>query len=265
MAALTLIGLYKRPVSNSHGEASFWAPDQWGGQYVRRWLAGFDRALHDIPFRTTLITDTPSVLASVPCWLIEKRRVQAVPLHEFGRSYGLGWWAKVNVWRPDVSSGLIAYSDLDNVPGADIRPMLQTVSPDRPLWMLDDVLYPRMANGSTFIADADAPVLRALWTEYEHDPGKVEKQFAGWSEPPHRWSDQAFLATRVREAGFEIPYLQDVLPKDTILNARAELEKGVDWSACQFVFGSYQPKAHESTHPYYQKYWVDAPMEALVA
>jgi hypothetical protein len=247
---LNIIAVYKRPVTGRDGERKFWGT--YGKEYVQKLYNGLVRHVRE-PWALTLLTDTPAFRPE--CHNCQ-RQTRVVPLI----GPGAGWWAKLEMFRPDVMMERNLYLDLDNVVGGDLSPItslpfvLETDDPKIgevvPIWMLDDLVSNRFANGSTILfTQHDA--LAALWDEYLRNPKGVEKEFSEWPNA----SDQAYIANRVRRAGFHIPYMQDYLPKGMILNSRVELEKGADWSNTALVYGSWDPKPHQSSHPYYARNW----------
>lgn len=252
---LTLIGLYKRPVSNAHGEASFWAPDQWGPTYVRRAIKGADRWISQ-PWHYILLTDTPSVLCGVETWgLASDHTVEAVPLIEYGKGLGLGYWSKVQMLRPDLGASKRCYMDLDNVLTGPFDEFVN-INP-APFMCLDDRVYPRLANGSTTLFLPEAEAIQAIWQEYDRDPAKIEKEFSTWGTPPVMWSDQAFYPNRLRRMGLRVPYAQDYAKPGSILNQKVEMGPKADTSNCRLVFGSDTYKPHTSEHPFIREHWID--------
>lgn len=238
---LCVVALYKQPTSTEHGEAPFWSWDQWGPTYVKRFWRGISRALGDIPWFGTLVTDTPTIWA--PCCEDAKLPISLIPL--IGDS--TGWWAKVEVFRPEVSEGLTLYCDLDTVFGGSIA---ELVDHNGPLTMLRDPLYPTTPNGGIMLFQADEPTLRGLWTEYVANPRAVEREFAGdW---PNQ-SDQAFIRNRV-EYFMGIPRFQDHLPASYICSENTERDLITDDT--RIVFSSYLPKPHTDDHPWIKRNWI---------
>lgn len=248
MSPLTVILLFKTPAGGGHGEEGFWELDQWGGRYIGAMLGAVHRHL---------ASGTPVVLMSNA---IEVLHYDAPGWHsdplwrtvDLAKS-GPGWWAKPQMFSPEVSSGRCLYLDLDNVIGGDLSELVNLpLTPEAPLWMLDDKHIPGLPNGSTFLFDADHPAVRALWTEFSTSPSAVMKEFSTY---PWKWSDQAFVADRLKKAGCTVPFMQDHLPKGYILNARGELDSE-DWSDTRLVYGQANCKPHTSQHPFYLKNWV---------
>lgn len=219
---LTILTLYKEPKggNEAQGERSFWSWQEQGAKY----LAVMEKAIHKyLPPAQT-------------CCLVDNGRA--------------GWWNKLAMFAPGNSRGLCLYTDLDNVIAKSLE-LLVSLTPE-PIIMADDRLCPGMPNGSIMLFNADAPVLRALWTEYEANPAAIEREFSEDHWPLA--SDQAFIADRVRKAGYAIPLFQDLLPPGYLLTAK-ELEAGADWSNTHIVCGQGVPKPHDSTHPFYAEHW----------
>lgn len=252
---VNVITLLKHPQPNqeAHGERPFW--EEWGPTYLERLVRGLQRWMPQ-PWTLTVMTDDY-------VWAMSGLPADLGTVVRFTQLLGdsAGWWAKLNMFRPDVSSGRCLYLDLDNVIGGDLTPLVQLPLEVRrhhdlpplqqPLWMLDDRVYPRMANGSTILFDADDDLVRELWTFYARHPESTRKRFSVWPDA----SDQAYIAWFLRSKGLHIPFMQDALPEGYILNSRVELERGADWSKTALVYGSWDPKPHMSSHPFYARHW----------
>jgi hypothetical protein len=187
-----------------------------------------------------------------------------------------GWWSKMWMFRRDVTAGRCCYIDLDNVLAGKLNDVIMDLWPD-PMVMLDDRVMPGLPNSSffTFVAER----VRYIWDDYVNpSPAFFEFVHAHrgyrvkapvttegirhlFSE--ERWphaSDQGYMAAKVLEReGTYMPYFQELV-KDgdrAILNARYELEAGAPWERARLVFGSWEPKPHQSAHPFYAKHWRD--------
>lgn len=221
-----------------HGEREFW--QERGAEYVRKLFSGIGRHMPKA-FSPWLITDTPSALpfgvnfCDFP-WELKVANAR-------------GWWAKLAIFRPGLFREKTLYLDLDNVIARDLTPLAE-LEPD-PMYMLDDVVHPGLRNASTLLF-TPGEFTNKLYMEYIANPRKVEAEFSKW---PHA-SDQAFIAARFKERyGREAPTMQSRLPSGYILNSRAELEQGVDCQKTALVFGSWDPKPHDSTHSFYIEHW----------
>jgi hypothetical protein len=237
VSPVTVILLLKLRTRNRQlqGEMPFWL--KMGPEYLARMVRNVRRHL---PPETHIVcmTDSP---AHVP------NGVEAVAL----AGDQPGWWSKMFMFHPNVSSGRCLYLDLDNVIAAPI-PELLALHPD-PLIMMDDRWVPGMPNASTMLFDAER--CRLLWDRFATDPADAQERFSerAW---PHA-SDQAFVtATYVAQFGSYPPYFQDLLGDGYCLNSRVELESGAPWKDARLVFGCYQPKPHESSHPFYAQNWL---------
>lgn len=242
---LTVVLLYKTPAGGGHGELDFWGWDNFGATYLVRMVRGLFRGLGaGIP--VGVMTDSQDCEEFLRA-LGPETQVVALDM------CGPGWWAKPQMFSPEVSSGRCLYLDLDNVIGGDLSELVNLpLTDEAPLWMLDDRHIPGLPNGSTILFDADHPDVRALWTEFSTSPNDIIKEFSTY---PWKWSDQAFVADRLRKKGHLVPFMQDHLPKGYILNARGELGTE-DWSDTRLVYGQDKDKPHTSTHPYILKNWV---------
>jgi hypothetical protein len=221
---LTVLCYYREPRQGNEpqGERSFWRWADQGERYVRRML----EAIRKQPLVTGLTMLPPN---DEP-----------------------GWWGKLQMFNPAVTEGRCLYLDLDNVIGGPLDALL-ALRPD-PLIMADDRMFPGTPNGSVMLFDADR--LRFLWDEFTANPAAIRAEFSESHWPMA--SDQAFIADRVRKAGYQIPFFQDLLPPGYLLMSQAELERGADWSQTRLVCGQSLPKPHQSAHPYYAAHWRDA-------
>lgn len=221
---------YQKPLRDT-GETWDWL--QWGPTYVRRLRAGVQRFSG---LETVCLTDDPEIPEPT------------LPIVGPGR----GWWAKLDLLNPAHRLDDVLYLDLDNVVCGDLSPLLNLAP--KPLIMADDKIYPRLPNGSVLRINPSA--LGWLWDLYCQDAPSIHQAYTGW---PHG-ADQGFMAAQVANyCGNPVPLFTDLLPPQTLLNARSELEAGVSLSpeTC-VVYGSWRPKPHESHHPFYRQYWVDA-------
>jgi len=236
LTVVTLLTTGHHERGPQHGERPFWR--EWGATYVRRFFAGARRHIQE-PFRAVCLTDSAHLLPA---------DVEPLLLHA---PIPGGWWAKLATF--DARHGIegrTLFCDLDNIIGGDLSPLL-ALEPD-PLLALDDLIEPRRFNSSTMFCYPER--LRFLWDTFAEDPQGWMHQYLVW---PHA-SDQAFIWDQLRERGLMPPhFLQDLLPKGAILNSRVELEKGAPWEQAMLVYGSWDPKPHMSSHPFYARHWVD--------
>jgi hypothetical protein len=237
-STLTVLALLHAKHGQHHGpsgERSFWTV--LGEDYVRKLVAGVQRHIPK-PYHFTLLTDVPELFPD-----LDTRPLSGV---------GAAWWAKLDMFRPENSSGKCLYLDLDNVLSGDLTELVSLpVADEMPLWGLDDVLYPGDFNASTMLFDADHPAVRAIATTYDKDPRGIEARHAGGGAA----YDQTFIKQVLAAHGRPVGLMQNALPFGYVLNSRGELEQGADWSQCHLVYGSWDPKPHQSSHPYYQRHW----------
>lgn len=244
---VTLYFTQPRPGDSSEGRRDFWR--EWGPTYLRRLHAGCVRHIKE-PFEFSVITDNPTaVIEALPAGALANALVvgpeEDVP----------GWWMKLKLFDPafDVAGirGRTLYLDLDNVISGDLTPYLALLDEDECLVMLDDKVYPKMANGAAYLCRPER--MREVWTNYAASPYAIRRRFSRWPNA----SDQAYVAAWHQETFGVQPLLaQDLLPPGTILNSRVELEQGADWSKAILVYGSWDPKPHMSSHPFYAEHWV---------
>lgn len=219
------------------GEQEYWRT--LGPEYARKLFAGVKKYV-PAPYHCVLFTDAPAELPSG----IEQRPFPA----EIDTA---GWWRKLAIFQPGALTGKVLYLDLDNVIAGDLS-ALCALEPN-PIMMLDDRVYPGMCNGSTILCYPEK--LGFLYDWYAANQAAVRKQFSEW---PHA-SDQAYIAHAMHTTYRDepIPLMQNMLPPGYILNSRCELEQGADWSNTHLVYGSWEPKPHNSTHPFYRQHWTE--------
>jgi hypothetical protein len=217
-----------------HGGQDFWK--RRGVEYLQKFFAGADRHIKEdfIPY---VITNVPELIGNEAIPLLTRK-----PLLP-------GWWAKLEMFRPEHDlKGRTIFFDLDNIIGGDLSPLL-ALETEGVLWALDDLINPRRFNSSTMYCRPEA--YHGLWQHFIYDfAGHIQK-YTVW---PHA-SDQAFIWDYLRDNGMPFRFLQDVLPEGYILNSRTQLEQGADWSKTALVYGSWEPKPHNSSHPFYKEHW----------
>ncbi|STJ68116.1 Uncharacterised protein [Escherichia coli] len=76
-----------------------------------------------------------------------------------------GWWAKIELFRPDITDDLF-YLDLDTVIAGDIRPILE--NPPTSFTMLRDFYHPQYrGSGALWIPNS---VKAHIWSSFWQDP-----------------------------------------------------------------------------------------------
>jgi hypothetical protein len=236
LTVITLLKVHPSPNGEQHGERAFWR--EFGERYLDAWLSGV-RAYVPEPRRIVVMTDVLHYVGA-PSVLLDKT-VDAP-----------GFWAKLEMFRDDVSHGKCLYLDLDNVINGDLS-ALCALTPD-PLIMLDDRRVPGLPNGSAILFDAEA--CRGIWERYAQTPREIEREYVARGDDYSHAYDQAFIANWLcyPDYVYRPTFLQDLLPEGYILNARSELPNAADWRTARLVFGGgseKEGKIHTSTHPGY--------------
>ncbi len=112
-----------------------------------------------------------------------------------------GWWAKIELFRPDITDDLF-YLDLDTVIAGDIRPILE--HPPTSFTMLRDFYHPQYrGSGALWIPNS---VKAHIWSSFWQDP-------EGWISrcvTTECWGDQGFLR---KVMGDDTPAFQDLYPR----------------------------------------------------
>jgi hypothetical protein len=235
ITVLTLLKVRPSPNGEQHGERPFWR--EFGERYLDAWIANVERYVPE-PYEICVMSDVPLTHFSIDRPVALDATVDAP-----------GFWAKLNMFRPEVSQGKCLYLDLDNVLCGDISELC-ALTPD-PLVMLDDRRVPRLPNGSAILFDADR--CRMLWESYREQPRKFEASYVARGDDYSEAYDQAYIARCVSAyKGAPVPFFQDLLPRDYCLNAVSELPHAEDWRASRLIFGggmSKEGKPHTATHP----------------
>jgi hypothetical protein len=250
---LNVVTLYftkPRNGDHSQGRQNYWV--EQGPTYLRRLHAGCCRHIKE-PFWFYVITDNPDVVRDA---LAPHIGATVVPLVVGDKEDVPGWWMKLKMFDPRFAlEGRTLYLDLDNVISGDLSPLLALpLTHAQPLIMANDRVHEGMANGSTMFCLPER--LRALWTWYEMHPAVTRETFSVWPNA----SDQAYIADYMKGPYWPkngLRLFQDLLPHGYLLNSRVELEQGADWSQTALVYGSWNPKPHMSTHPFYAQHWID--------
>lgn len=241
LTVITLLKVKPSPNGEKHGERPFWR--EHARRYLDAWLTNVRKWIPD-PKRSVVMTDVPTLIVpedAIPGDL--EFAVEAVPLDEHVDAPG--FWAKLNMFRPEVSFGKCLYLDLDNVINGPLDELC-SLEPD-PLIMLDDRHVPGLPNGSTILFDADR--CRHLWENYAKAPREHEEIFVVRGNDYQHAYDQAYIA-----ANANVPHwprhFQDLLPDGYILNALSELPNAPDWRTARLIFGcGAKAKPHLSNHP----------------
>lgn len=245
MGVLTVIGLLKTKNLNDseNGERSWWAA--LGEQYLHAWISGVRKFVPE-PKRIVVMTDSPSLVPA---------EIDCVPLLTDAPAY----WSKLQMFAEEVSSGRCLYIDLDNVLCGPLDELcalsLWPVVPS-PLVMLDDRNVPKLPNGSVILFNAEE--CRDLWTVYQRDRERIEREYVRRGEDYSRAYDQAYIADWHKATyGDSVPFFQNrIYLPDYCLNMRAELPKAEDWSGVRLLYGCGQAaKPHRVQHPLIQEHW----------
>lgn len=239
LTVITLLKLKPSPNGEKHGERAFWR--EFGTRYLETWLGNVERYVPH-PHRAVVMTDSPYGIC-IDTAAVRMRDVNLVTLDNVVNAPG--FWAKLNMFRPEVSSGKCLYLDLDNVVNGPLDELC-ALEPD-PLIMLDDRRVPGLPNGSAILFDAEA--CREIWQRYASEPRETERTWVARGEDYTRAYDQAYIASWLNSFGRHVPLFQDLLPDGYILNARSELPNAPDWKAARLIFGCGTTKPHTSTHP----------------
>lgn len=242
LTVITLLKLKPSPNGEKHGERTFWR--EHGARYLARWLDGV--RMH-VPETKRIVVMTDSLVDGIRLrdgeWFVGLADDVDAP----------GFWAKLNMFRRDVSWGKCLYMDLDNVINGPLDELC-ALEPD-PLIMLDDRRVPGLPNGSMILFDADQ--CRFIWERYAAWPRGFEAHHVvdGNGDDYDAYQnayDQAFIADSLFRKYRGLRFFQDLLPEGYILNSRSELPNAPDWTTARVIVGGgmgKEGKPHLSTHP----------------
>lgn len=238
LTVITLLKVKPSPNGHLHGERAFWR--EWGERYLEKWL---ESVAYFVPYphRVVVMTDDQRL----PTWPFDVNFAALDAAVD-----APGFWAKLNMFRPEVSSGKCLYLDLDNVINGDLSELC-ALTPD-PLIMLDDRRVSGLPNGSAILFDAERCCL--LWEDYAAAPRTFENWYVANGDDYSLAYDQAYIAGHVHADAMRLGvgalrFFQDLLPPSYILNARSELPNAPDWRTARLIFGCGTTKPHTSTHP----------------
>lgn len=106
------------------------------------------------------------------------RDTGALVLNDMDLPYGMsleydwqGWWAKMEVFRPDIKGDWL-YIDMDTLVAGDIKPLLEF---DR-LGLLGDYYRPKLETGVMYLPEW---ARRIVWDKWIQSPRKWMKQYRG--------------------------------------------------------------------------------------
>lgn len=165
---------------------------EFGPEHVQ-WLAGKVDLLQWLVAETDVIgkADVLQCLSDVPV-----RGVPTIPLQHGWP----GWWAKMELFRPDIPGDLL-YLDLDTVVRGDLQPLIDAAGGRTT--MLSDFYWPEHpASGLMYIAERDKAKVWQAWCRH---PETHMRRRGGRGT----LGDQGFLG-RVLGAG--VQRWQDVAP-----------------------------------------------------
>lgn len=244
LTVLTLLKLKPSPNGERHGERAMWR--EHGRRYLETWMESVDRYVPG-PKQIVVMTDS-TIYAPLPP---NTAAMHSAPLDRDVDAPG--FWAKLNMFRAEMSAGKCLYMDLDNTINGPLDELC-ALTPD-PLIMLDDRRVPGLPNGSMVLFDAER--CRGIWSSYVANQRAHEQYYVAHGDDFTLAYDQAFIATSPC-VEYPPPLFQSLLPPNYILNARSELPNVTDWSDTRVVFGGgAEGKPHLSNHPAFSLSGVD--------
>ncbi len=222
------------------GEKSFWVTE--GPRYVDSLMCSLRKHLAH-PFEFLLLTDAEDATT-----LFADARIERL----IGGSHG--WWAKMEMFRPELQLGKTLYVDLDNVVTGSLDRLTEIeIDATSPIVMADDVHYPGLPNGSVMLFDGRLDFNRVLWDSYTRGPKRIQALYSEW---PHA-ADQSFIAHEYETAfGRPVRLFQEILGPHSLMTMRDHLERGiVPDETTRMLIGATRFKPHLYDHPYVRAHW----------
>ena len=150
--------------------------------------------------------------------------VETIPLihHTWG-----DYWAKIEIFRPELFSGPTIYTDLDALICNNIDRLAE---PEDEFLMLEDY-YPHILNSTLMKFDASNKLYSGIYTYFAQHEFKVKREYAPGSNGAN-FGDQLYISEWLQENGQFNSKWQDVLPRELFLpfSYRSELNPDVlDW------------------------------------
>jgi hypothetical protein len=143
-----------------------------------------------------------------------------------------GWWGKLELFRPDLFVGQVAYFDLDTMIVGDITDI---VSQPQDFAMLRDMYGKHRVNSAMMVWNADA--------DWSHLYGTFHVgRIAEYSESMEKWGDQGWISDHLADSPVR---LQDQFP-DRLVSYKVDVKKQgrVPKGASVVVFHG-KPRPHQ--------------------
>lgn len=173
--------------------------------------SGGDYDVSDVEWLVNQLPAGYEVLCFTDFRQIRVPRVKRVPLIN-DWSKNRGWWAKIELFRPDIEEDLF-YLDLDTVITGDITAILESKPAN--FTMLRDFYHPQYLMSSVMWIPARDKA--KIWTAFWKDP-------KGWMKncvTTEYWGDQGFLR---KVMGDDTPCFNDIFP-DWLKSYKANILK----------------------------------------
>ncbi len=206
-----------------------------GGDYGPEWVHALKRGLNrhmDAPYRSPMHELEPGTWTLRCLSDVDLGRHSIPLLHDWP-----GWWAKVEVFRPDLFDGLVLYLDLDTLVVDDLSPLAEYAGS---LAVLSDFYQPRiMASGAMLFRPGHHT--EAIYRRFLANPGGVMAR--------HRSRSDYWYAHHMGEAD----RLQDLYP-GRIVSFKRDARRGPpdgSWLVC----GHGQPRFSDPAAGWAHQRW----------
>lgn len=191
-------------------------------------------------YKILCFTDTPFVMERVTC----------IPLSKSYRGMH-GWWAKIDLFRPDVTDDLL-YFDLDTVIVGNIAKLLKVAG--NTMVMLSDFYHPEYLMSSVMYIPNN--VKQKIWDTFWKEPTRHIAECTVTS----KWGDQGFIRGVIGDCrrwqdicpGILVSYKADIAKLGVNPWATARYSRGdgsLPPSASVVVFHG-QPRPHDTEEPW---------------
>lgn len=188
-----------------------------------------------IPHQFVCLSDV-----DVPC--------HRIPLENISNANGLGWWAKLQLFRPGLFDGPVLYFDLDTVITGNLDELVSMVTSQHDFLMEYDNNF-NISSSAILYWNGD---YSAIYQAYIKDPGYYEDKYSLDNQGPSRQiGDQAVIASLTPHR-----YINSVCPRQWF-HIVSKQDHRIDLSETKVLMFR-KAKQKPSTmmdHPLVQQHW----------
>lgn len=126
-----------------------------------------------------------------------------------------GWWAKMNLYAPDLLTGSVLYLDLDSLIVGPLEPLFRTAPG---ITMVPDFIYPENMNSSAMALMGD---LCGLFYAFSDSQAAIRARYDAY--PRARVGDQGYVHDTLREMGHPI----DIFDPKHVVSFKRDCKTGI--------------------------------------